>query len=50
MGNITQKTKVAIVEDQRELREGFSTMINFTTGFECTGVYRSMEEALSLEI
>lgn len=38
--------KVAIVEDQREIREGLSTLINFTDGFECTGSYRSMEEAL----
>ena len=47
MENATQETKVAIVEDQRELREGFSTLINFTPGFKCTGAYRSMEEALS---
>lgn len=38
--------KVAIVEDQRQIREGLATMINFTEGFSCVGSYRSMEEAL----
>jgi len=38
---------VAIIEDQRELREGFTTLINFTPGFVCSGSYRSMEEALA---
>ncbi len=38
--------KVAIIEDQREIREGLAVMINFTDGFECTGSYRSVEDAL----
>ena len=38
--------KVAIVEDQREVREGLAVLINGTPGFRCTGNYRSMEEAL----
>jgi DNA-binding NarL/FixJ family response regulator len=38
--------KVAIVEDQRELREGLATLINGTPGFRCAGSYRSMEDAL----
>jgi DNA-binding NarL/FixJ family response regulator len=38
--------KIAIVEDQRELREGLATLINGTQGFRCTGTYRSMEDAL----
>jgi DNA-binding NarL/FixJ family response regulator len=42
-----QKTiRVAIVEDRREIRDGLATLINFTDGFECTGSYRSMEEAI----
>lgn len=41
-GNI----RVAIIEDRREIREGLATLIGFTDGFECTGSYRSMEEAL----
>ena len=37
--------KTAVVEDMRDIREGLATLINFTEGFECTGSYRSMEEA-----
>lgn len=39
--------KVAIVEDRREIREGLAMLINGTEGFQCTGAYRSMEEALA---
>src|SRR5262245_35175516 len=38
--------QVAIIEDQRDIREGLATMIRFTEGYGCTGAYRSMEEAL----
>lgn len=38
--------KVAIIEDQRDIRECLSFLINGTEGFACTGSYRSMEEAL----
>lgn len=38
--------KTAIVEDQRDIREGLTMLINGTPGYECTGSYRSMEEAL----
>ena len=38
--------KVAIVEDVRALRESFSILIDGTEGFQCTGSFRSMEEAL----
>ena len=38
--------KTAVVEDMRDIREGLATLINFTEGFECTGGYRSMEEAI----
>lgn len=38
--------KVAIVEDQRDIREGLATILKFTSGFDCIGSYRSMEEAL----
>jgi len=38
--------KTAIVEDMRDIREGLSTLINFTDGFTCTGAYRSMEDAI----
>ena len=39
--------KTIIVEDQRDLREGLQTLINFTPGFKCLGAYRSMEECLA---
>jgi DNA-binding NarL/FixJ family response regulator len=39
-------TKVAIVEDQRTLRDGFALLIDGTEGFQCTGTFRTMEEAL----
>lgn len=38
--------KTAVVEDMRDIREGLSTLINFTHGFTCTGAFRSMEEAI----
>jgi DNA-binding NarL/FixJ family response regulator len=38
-------TRVAIVEDLREIREGLGRLINATPGYRCTGTYASMEEA-----
>ena len=38
--------KTAIVEDMRDIREGLSTLINFTEGFTCLGAFGSMEEAI----
>src|SRR5947207_958220 len=38
--------KVAIVEDLRDIREGLASLIKFTDGYQCTGSFRSMEEAL----
>lgn len=38
--------KVAIIEDKREIRDGLGMLISFTDGFECTGKYGSMEEAI----
>ncbi len=37
---------IAIVEDIRDIREGLTTLINFTDGFSCIGSFRSMEEAI----
>ena len=42
----TQTIKVAIVEDQREIRDGLAQLLNATPGYRCTGAYASMEEAL----
>lgn len=38
--------KVAIVEDQRNIRECMAILIDGTEGFVCSGTYRSMEEAI----
>ncbi len=38
--------KVAIIEDERQIREGLSVLIDGTEGYCCLGSYRSMEEAL----
>jgi DNA-binding NarL/FixJ family response regulator len=38
--------KVAVIEDQRHIRESLSYLINGTSGFCCMGGYRTMEEAL----
>ncbi len=38
--------KVAIVEDQRDIREGIGFLINSTEGYKCTGTYASVEDAL----
>jgi DNA-binding NarL/FixJ family response regulator len=37
---------VAIVEDQREVREGLRFLIDGTEGYRCTGCFASVEEAL----
>ena len=39
--------KVAIIEDQRKLREYLAVLIDGSEGFRCAGSYRSMEEALA---
>lgn len=38
--------KVAIVEDQKQTREGLGTLIDVTPGFITVGLWASMEEAL----
>jgi DNA-binding NarL/FixJ family response regulator len=38
--------KVAIIEDQRKFRDYLAALIDGSSGFRCTGSYRSMEEAL----
>lgn len=42
-----EKIRVAIIEDERELREGLRSMINLTTKFACTKGFGSMETALA---
>ena len=43
----TESIKVTIIEDRREIRDGLGMLIGYTDGFECTGKYGSMEEALA---
>jgi len=38
--------RVGIVEDQADVREGLAVLIGDSEGFECGGVWASMEEAL----
>jgi DNA-binding NarL/FixJ family response regulator len=48
MMSVTEQATIraAIVEDQRDIREGLTMLVNGTAGYRCTGSYRSMEEAL----
>jgi DNA-binding NarL/FixJ family response regulator len=38
--------RVAIVEDQDDIREGLATLIGAAPGFECVGSWATMEDAL----
>ena len=40
-------TSVAIIEDDRRIRDGLQTLINGTKGYRCHLAFRSMEEALA---
>ena len=39
--------KIALIEDQREIRDGLAILINGTSGFRITGAFGSIESALS---
>jgi DNA-binding NarL/FixJ family response regulator len=39
--------RVAIIEDLKEVREGLAALIGGTSGFACTGAFRTMEDALA---
>ena len=39
--------RVSLIEDRAEIREGLSRLIGGSPGFEVTGVFGSMEEAIS---
>jgi len=39
--------RVVVIEDLREVREGLAMLINGTSGFECSGSFRTMEDALA---
>jgi DNA-binding NarL/FixJ family response regulator len=38
--------RIAVIEDERDIREGLATLLRLAGGFQCTGSYRSMEEAI----
>jgi DNA-binding NarL/FixJ family response regulator len=38
--------RVVIIEDQRDVRDGLTALIDGTEGFQCAGSYRTMEDAL----
>lgn len=40
-------TRVILIEDLRDIREGLTALINGTAGFECVASYGMMETALS---
>src|SRR5690349_18094173 len=44
---MTPPIKVAIVEDQKQTREGLGALIAGTAGFRTVGLWGSMEEALA---
>lgn len=46
MSATTTNIKVAIIEDQPEIREGLRLLIDGTAGFASAGAFRTMEEAL----
>ena len=39
--------RVVIIEDLAEVREGLAILIGGTSGFQCTGAFRTMEDALA---
>jgi DNA-binding NarL/FixJ family response regulator len=43
----TKPISVAIIEDRRDIRDGLATLIDFTDGYNCTGKFGSMEEAIA---
>jgi len=45
-GTAPSPIAVAIIEDQRVIRDGLAALIDGTEGFRCAGAWRSVEEAL----
>lgn len=41
-----QPIRVAVIEDERELRDGMKALLDLTPSFSCFGAFRTMEEAL----
>lgn len=43
----SREIRVAVIEDQTDVREGLRALINGTPGFHCQGAYRSMEDGMA---
>ncbi|MGH9195001.1 MAG: response regulator [Acidimicrobiia bacterium] len=46
VGSSQPSTRVVIIEDVAEVRDGLKTLIDGTPGFCCSGSYRTMEDAV----
>lgn len=44
--NAGKPVRVAVVEDERELRESLRGLLDFTPDFVCAGSFGTMEDAL----
>lgn len=44
---ISEKIRIAIIEDERHLRDGLQSLINLTSNFTCVNSFGSMETALA---
>ncbi len=42
----TKPVRVVVIEDERELRDGLQTILNYTPDFICAKTFRAMDEAL----
>lgn len=45
-GRAASPVRVAVIEDQRDVREGLGALIQGTHGFTCASIFRTMDEAL----
>ena len=43
---MSKPVRIAIIEDERDIREGLATLIRLSGDYRCCGAYRSMEEAI----
>lgn len=44
----SQATRIVVIEDERELRNGLKVLLNMTPNYECVRSFSSMEEALRM--
>lgn len=44
--NSSMPISVVVIEDEKEVRQGLSFILDHTEGFRCTGAFRSYEDAL----